>query len=51
MTPDGWREAVGHGAVTFVLLAAFPGLGYPLRWRTRLDPRRVMAYIARADFE
>jgi lysylphosphatidylglycerol synthetase-like protein (DUF2156 family) len=45
MTPDRWQGAVGYAAV-FVVLAAFPRLGYPLRWRTRLSPSRVVAYIA-----
>jgi hypothetical protein len=45
MTPDRWRDAVVY-AVAFVFLAAFPKLGYQLRWRTRLSPRGVVTYIA-----
>jgi hypothetical protein len=45
MTPDRWRVAVGY-AVALVVLAAFPRLGYPRRWRTPLSLRGVVAYIA-----
>jgi hypothetical protein len=33
MTPDGSRDAVAHAGV-FAVLAAFPRLAYPRRWRT-----------------
>jgi hypothetical protein len=45
MTPDGWRDAVAY-AGAFAVLAAFPRLAYPRRWRTRVSPRRVVAHIA-----
>ncbi len=41
-----WREAIGLGAIAFVLIAAFPKLAYRLRWPTRLGPRVLGAYIA-----
>jgi hypothetical protein len=42
---DRRRNAVVY-AVAFVLLAAFPRLGYRRQWPTRLSPRRVVAQVA-----
>jgi hypothetical protein len=44
MTEPRWREAVGNGAIAFVFLAAFPRLGYRLRWPTRIRGRGLVAY-------
>jgi hypothetical protein len=44
-TSERWRDAVAY-AVAFALLTAFPRLGYPRRWRTRVSPRGVVAYVA-----
>jgi hypothetical protein len=41
-----WRETLGYGAIAFVVLAAFPRLGYWSTWPTRLGPRNLAAYIA-----
>lgn len=40
------RYVLGAGAITFIWNAAFPRLAYRLRWRSRLGPRGVIAYIA-----
>jgi hypothetical protein len=42
----GWRDALGDGAIAFVVFAAFPRFAYRLRWRSRLSPRGLVAYIA-----
>jgi hypothetical protein len=46
VTHPDWREALGFGAIAFVVLAAFPRTAYRLRWPTRLSRRGVVAYIA-----
>jgi hypothetical protein len=45
MASDRRRNAVAY-AVALVVLAAFPKLAYPRRWRPPLSPRRVVASIA-----
>lgn len=46
MTHPSWREALGYGALAFVVLAAFPRMAYRLRWPTRLGWRGTVGYIA-----
>jgi hypothetical protein len=46
VTPAQWRNAVGAVVVYLLVMAACPRLAYWLRWRSRLGPRGVLAWIA-----
>ena len=46
MTQPTWREAGTYAVITFLFVAAFPGLASRLRWPTRLGPRSFIAYVA-----